>query len=831
MNRKIVFQSLMEVSIENKGKFYDHLSLSDPGSTGSFLVKQYAEHIGLEPSGRWTGSLTTLMGSTRYSCNFYKMVFRVHKSDTNLPKKVISWALETPRIGSRVALPSDVLRHLCAFFRCQQSEISSRAGNFGSLLGLDMQGFLLKEVTHIDSKPIVYPTHLVNISLQWSPLSKLLSLVGSLGNDASMPKDPETFGIKEISGNFAFFQQPTREECSSIKKQYKMASLSTCQPVLPPPTVLPNSPRMGSCPAGTPAFSSGGAGSYSSGHASGPTTPSSGGAGSYSSGHASGPMSSSPSGPTSSPSTGTPALYTSPPPKLARPRARIPLFPHPALLMILFTMGICLPTPKTKEFYPLLLHPRGWSGQVLSYSNNKEAPHHPSSVVQLLRRHPKSTFLWLSQLQCLQSSGNLDPLAADDPHSLSLQLLFPCPDCRRRMLSCPSCKSKNSPLSETEKLENKRILESIKIITVNGQDRVLFDYPFNCVFSEKFKPELSNYAAALQTSKNLFKKLHSKGLAAQFHEEIMKGIKDDHLELLSPEQTKIELTKPHSFSFLNFTQKMSAKGHSIRPVSNTSSNHPSGSANSWLPRGSAILGDLVSIFESFRLFSWVLISDISRCYRSIISTDQSNRARLHLYPLQPLNPLCTQYIIMKYKCATYGDACIATLLEMIMLHFVAPRIDDKLGKELALVKRYVDDIIGSGDDRDKLVVAMLSLERALNSLGFTLKKIISNNFWHFSIPNLNSLGAAWQPEPNPESTPEEVIFGHQWSIKSDTLRPNFKLYTGKKSRGTYTGDVLEKTHLKNVVITKRLMASLCAQIFELDGCWSSILKTHFKILF
>ena len=186
---------------------------------------------------------------------------------------------------------------------------------------------------------------------------------------------------------------------------------------------------------------------------------------------------------------------------------------------------------------------------------------------------------------------------------------------------------------------------------------------------------------------------------------------------------------------------------------------------------------------------------------------------------------------MKYKCATYGDACIATLLEMIMLHFVAPRIDDKLGKELALVKRYVDDIIGSGDDRDKLVVAMLSLERALISLGFTLKKIISNNFWHFSIPNLSSLGAAWQPEPNPESIPEEVIFGHQWNIKSDTLRPNFKLYTGKKSRGTYTGDVLEKTDLKNVVITKRLMASLCAQIFELDGCWSSILKTHFKILF
>ena len=396
------------------------------------------------------------------------------------------------------------------------------------------------------------------------------------------------------------------------------------------------------------------------------------------------------------------------------------------------------------------------------------------------------------------------------------------------MLSCVACKSKNSPLSETEKLENKLILESIKIIKVNGQDRVLFDYPFRCVFSEKFKPELSNYAAALQTSKSLFKKLHSKGLAAQFHAEIVKGIEDDHLELLSPEQTKIELTKPHSFSFLNYTQKVSAKGHSIRPVSNSSANHPSGSANSWLPKGSAILGDLVSIFESFRLFSWVLISDIKRCYRSIISTDQSNRARLHLYPLKPLDPHCTEYVILKYKCATYGDTPIATLLEMIMVHFVAPRIDDKLAKEFALVKRFVDDIIGSGDDKDKMVVAMLSLERALNSLGFTLKKIISNNFWHYTTPNLSSFGPAWQPEADDESVPDEVIFGHQWCIAKDTLKPNFKLYTGKKLRGTYAGDVLQNTDLSGVIVTKRLMASLCAQVFELDGCWSSILRPILK---
>ena len=269
------------------------------------------------------------------------------------------------------------------------------------------------------------------------------------------------------------------------------------------------------------------------------------------------------------------------------------------------------------------------------------------------------------------------------------------------MLACLDCKSKNSPLSETLRLENKIILENIKVVKVNNQDRILFSYPFRCKFSEMFRPELSNYNAALQTSKSLFKKLHNKGLAAQFHAEIIKGIEDDHFELLTPEQTKIELTKPHAFSFLNYTQKISAKGHSIRPVSNTSASHTSGSCNSWLPKGSAVLGDLVTIFESFRLSPWVLISDIRRCYRSILATDQSNRARLHLYPLRPLDPQCNDYTILKYKTCTYGDTPIATLLELIMIHFVAHRIDDKLGKEFALAKRFVDDIIGSGDDKDK----------------------------------------------------------------------------------------------------------------------------------
>ena len=267
-------------------------------------------------------------------------------------------------------------------------------------------------------------------------------------------RDPQTFGITEVSDNFAFFQAPTREETCSIRNQYKLASLSTCEPVLPPPSaMLTNPSRMGSSSTGTSAYSSGPTGSYSSGptssHSSGPTasSPSSGPTGSSYSGPAS---SSSYSGPTSSHSSGTPALFTSPPPRtMARPKTRIPLFPHPALLMILFSLGICLPPPRTENFCHFLL-PRRGSGHVLGYDTTRGTPH-PSSVAKLLQRNPRNILLWLSQLQCLQSSGDLDPLAADDPHSLSLQLLFPCETCRKRMMGCLDCKSKNSPLSETLK--------------------------------------------------------------------------------------------------------------------------------------------------------------------------------------------------------------------------------------------------------------------------------------------------------------------------------------------------------------------------------------------
>ena len=800
-----IFQSVMEIALLNKGVEHKHLSLSDSGSTGSFLVSAFAKHVGLSPHGRWSGNLTTLMGSVPYSCNFYKLVLKVvrQNSDNHLPEMIISWALETPRIGSRVELPANIVQYLCQHYECDPSEVCSRAGNFGSLLGLDTQRYLLKEITHVNDKKIVNPTHLSNMSIQWSPLSEKLSLVGCLGgqsSDSRPDSNGRTFGVLGVVGHFQFFETPSYLDRESIVSQYHLSSVLATEPALPQPSQAPSPPK---------------------------------------------PSPDSLTHHTSTKASVQPArqdvLASKPPhanpqpapPRHAKGRGGRSGFtwPNYSLLFALISLGLAIAPPKQDIPYnqvgAILSSPRRGVGQSVLHKPSCCSNPFPQ-LGKLLLRNPRSIQLWLEVLQ-----ADVDPLAEDDVDSLGLQVLVPCDSCKKQIMSCPHCKSANSPLSEINRDENRLILDNISIVKDSkGNDRVLFSYPFRCKFDEAFSPEKSNLAGALSTSKTLFKKLHSKGLAQAFDAEIAKGVNDGHLKILSLSETNNILKESHCFSYLNYTQKLSSQGHKIRPVSNSSANHQSGSANSWLPKGSSNLCDIVNIFESFRLHPFCLISDIKRCYRSILSSNQSNRARLHMYPLEPLDPKCTVYTVMMYLCCTYGDTPIATCLELIMHYFVAPRVKDDLARRMLLTKRYVDDLLFSCGSKQELVRAMHAVEVALNSLGFELKVVLSSSNFHHTIPNLKSYSKPWQPHDTSNSEkPLEVIFGHVWNFTDDSLRPNFMLFTGKKARGSFDGDSLQKTDLSKVKVTKRLVSSLTAQVYELDGCWSSILKTHLKILF
>ena len=160
----------------------------------------------------------------------------------------------------------------------------------------------------------------------------------------------------------------------------------------------------------------------------------------------------------------------------------------------------------------------------------------------------------------------------------------------------------------------------------------------SCDFDDLFHPSKSNKVGAERTTRALFRKLHKVGKHEAFHAEILKSIADGHMRFLNASEAKDILLQPHCFSFLNYTEKISSESQKIRPVSNSSSSHQSGSINSWLPTGPNLINNLKTVWESFRLKRFVAVADLRRCYRCMRTSERSNRARLHLYPVDPADP-------------------------------------------------------------------------------------------------------------------------------------------------------------------------------------------------
>ena len=171
-----------------------------------------------------------------------------------------------------------------------------------------------------------------------------------------------------------------------------------------------------------------------------------------------------------------------------------------------------------------------------------------------------------------------------------------CEDCRVKTLSCPRCKWLSHPASLAELEELALIKRNLSVEThTNGSKFIKIVYPF--LFGESqfpilYRAELSNSQQALAVSKALFKTLNKRSLTEGFHADITKSIELGHMVKLSPEEEQAVLLGPHCFSHLSFALKPTSSSTKIRPVSNTSARHQSGSCNSWLAGGPNMLASL-----------------------------------------------------------------------------------------------------------------------------------------------------------------------------------------------------------------------------------------------
>ena len=271
---------------------------------------------------------------------------------------------------------------------------------------------------------------------------------------------------------------------------------------------------------------------------------------------------------------------------------------------------------------------------------------------------------------------------------------------------------------------------------------------------------------------------------------------------------------------------MGSSTHKIRAVSNTSSNHQSGLINSWLPSGSNLISNLKEVFETFRLETFVLVTDISRCYRSVRTSESANLSRLHIYQEFPFDPNCLRTVILKYLPLTFGDAIATNVIKQVIIYFVTQRTSNELTKMFLKFYRFVDDFALGNKNKQVLLEAAVDLEKALNSLDFHLKRILSNQGWHLK-EDVKHLGSIWNVPVVPGKI--EQIFGHFWIHDIDKIQPKTQLFVGKKTRGAFKGTSIDQVN--TFVITKRLLSSLIGQCYSLDGTFLSPIRCALKILF
>ena len=795
------------------------LMLSDNGSSIAFCEEDYMAEIGIKCLGQWDGWIETINSCTKVSTPFFKLGIKQKDSIYAL------FALGCTGLGTRDEIPAGIIHDICVMFNCDPNHVVRDGGKIRVLIGQDSGRLLLRPLTHMCGKEILkfIPEFAKDLSLQTTPASPMLSVAGSIGYGCSMDGNASIFQCKIPRQHYTFDSEPSKLDLEVLKEVQANSTYSvrTATPVSGPPVqTVPDPPGGGDGGGGPPGLSPGSALQVRSTSAPQTVQPPDGKA-------------------TKGFSIKT---LTNKLKSLAMSRRKfLPRFPALAMLL---TMSLLAKPATTAGLQPV------GSADSSAFSSPGKARYTASTVTEktgsgdfelsclsadtsalLTRKLARKIF----SLSALSASFNLlvDPtflvknnLVSDDPDSKSLLSYLQCDACAERSRRCQGCKWLNSSASvqELAELELIRNCISVKEDPVTHQMFVEASYPFIGDIETLYSSSKSNYSGAIATSSQLFKKLHKVGKAEEFHAEILKSIDENHMKLLTKSEGEEMMKSFHCFSFLNYQLKDSSSSQKCRPVTNSSSNHVSGSVNARTPRGPNLLNNLRTVWENFRLKRFVAVSDLKRCYRCMRTDHNTNRMRLMAYPKEPLNPDNTEFLILYLMRATYGDQICSCLLETILRDVIAPHTKTKLGREILEDGRYVDDIAGGDDNKDILNEAMQDILKTLEKFGFTFKMLLTN------FMEWKSDGSSLDGSITPDMV-SELVFHHSWFYRSDELINMPKFNVHKKVRGSYAGPDLNMTDIDSLVITKRLASRLMGQAFSIDGSFLSPLKAVFSVFF
>ena len=190
-----------------------------------------------------------------------------------------------------------------------------------------------------------------------------------------------------------------------------------------------------------------------------------------------------------------------------------------------------------------------------------------------------------------------------DSMDKSIESYSMCRDCTRRSRACQvQCSIKE--IEETALLwENMSLIQNPQHPLNPKMKVVMVHYPLDAPIDQLFPQSHSNSAQY---------KLHKKGLLSEFHDQIVKSVKEDHCIMPTREEGEKMLKQNHCFSGINDCIKQGSISHKLRLVTNSNSNHANGSLNSHVTKGINLLGSLKNTFTKFHLKMYAIMLDLAR---------------------------------------------------------------------------------------------------------------------------------------------------------------------------------------------------------------------------
>ena len=147
---------------------------------------------------------------------------------------------------------------------------------------------------------------------------------------------------------------------------------------------------------------------------------------------------------------------------------------------------------------------------------------------------------------------------------------------------------------------------------------------------------------------------------------------------------------PKYYCSLNFVMKNSTLVKKLRPTSNFSLPHTSGSFNLLAVNGPNILNSVKRVLLNFFNFSTAITADISTAYRALHISKLSQSLSRFFWFSNPDDP--SSMTECCWLCATYGSSPTSIFMEIALREEVATATDDKDVKEMLNDSRFVDDL-------------------------------------------------------------------------------------------------------------------------------------------